>query len=116
MASCSRCSVEYLICRRGKHGREQVIEVIKIKDDLTPQGWTNYEIWVPLDLTKSQVTPGDTRILTVEGQGYQWAMTIFSELHSRDEDCDHPNRKNANCGFPTRRYDVAADGSLVLRP
>jgi hypothetical protein len=112
MTSCSRCSVEYLICRRGKHGRDQVIEIVQSKDSLTPNGWTNYEIWVPLELRKSQVTPGDTRILEVDGLGYQWAMTIFSEQHSRDEDCNHPNRHKPNCGFPNRRYQLMADGQL----
>lgn len=86
MVHCSRCSVEDIIRRCGPNG------VVELIGEPMTDGWIPYEIYT------SPIRTGG-HIIEVDGKGFQYSMTLFSEKHSLDEDCKWAGRG----GFPNIR-------------
>lgn len=79
MASCARCSVAGAMNRRWTKNRE-IIEIVY------PDKYEIYAQVVP-DKYES-VTSGSPEVAVFEGKMYSWFMTVFSQEHSKDHDCN----------------------------
>lgn len=88
MATCSRCDVARSMHR---YGAENIVEVRTSHPTL---GMVCRIFKRVTDLRKDPIK--DLReAIWIEGQLYVWFVTIFSDQHSRDNDCDVnlPGRK-----------------------
>ena len=103
MSGCSRCDVADSIHRRGPGN---VVEVVHLTDK---RGWTPCDIYV--NRACFNCVPSNNWIW-LNGVCYVWAMTVFSEEHSLDEDCALRRREDPKTvGFPQVRLKYE-DGYL----
>ena len=96
MSGCSRCHVEEIIVRRGL---ANVVEVIRSEDK-------TWDDWIPYDIFTYPAGDSPAKTLEFDGHTFGWSMTLYSEQHSRDEDCwlDRPVKSGQRRpGFPLHR-------------